>query len=170
MDTIRFRLGRPLDARAIGVLARRVARQWILPEQTPEAGAVLLAGMSAQAIRQKMAQGQRFHLACVGEVVVGVAAMRNDSHLVQFFVGTRYQGRGISRHLWQRVVKDAQRRADTRRFTLNATRVAIPVYLRFGFVPTAPETTAPNGIVATPMQLDLPATQPVTTQRRQTSR
>lgn len=151
---LRLRLGGPDDAHAIGALARRVARRWILPDQPHAAGQALLARLGARALRERMIEGQRFHLAWLGDTLVGIAAMRDDCHLVHFFVGTRWQGRGIARRLWQRAMEDAVRRAGTRRFTLNATRCAVPVYRHFGFVATGPERFSPNGVLTTPMVLD----------------
>lgn len=154
---IRYRLGRPQDARAIGELARRVTRRWILPGQPAGAAAPLLAGMRAWAIRRKIGDGWRFHLACLEDGrVVGVAAMRDDSHLFQFFVSTRWQGCGIARRLWQRTLRDAQQRAGTRHFTLNSSAMAVPVYRRFGFVPSGPLKVKDTGLVIQPMSLDLP--------------
>jgi GNAT superfamily N-acetyltransferase len=155
MPDLRLRLGRPEDARAISVLARRVARRWILPEQSREAGEALLERLGTRSLRGRMLEGQRFHLAYVGETLVGIAAMRDDSHLIHFFVGTRWQGRGIARRLWERTMDDALRRAGTRRFTLNATRCAVPVYQRFGFVATGPEGFSPSGVRTTPMALEV---------------
>jgi GNAT superfamily N-acetyltransferase len=131
MPDLRLRLGRPEDAPAVSRLARRVARRWILPEQEESAG---------QALLQRL----------------GTRALRTDNHLVHFFVGTRWQGRGIARRLWQRTMADALRRAGTRRFTLNATRMAVPVYLRFGFLPSGPEGLSPSGVRTTPMVLEIP--------------
>ena len=156
LQTVQLRLGRPGDARAIGVLARRVVRRWILPDQPHAAGQALLARLGTRALRRRMLAGQRFHLAWAGEVLVGIAAMRDDCHLIHFFVGTRYQGRGIASRLWRRAMRDAVRRAGTRRFTLNATRCALPVYRHLGFVATGPERRSPNGIRSTPMQLERP--------------
>jgi GNAT superfamily N-acetyltransferase len=152
--SVRLRLGRPDDARAISALARRVARRWILPDQPQDAGQALLQRLGTRALRERMAEGQRFHLAWIGDTLVGLAAMRDDCHLVQFFVGTRWQGRGIARQLWRRAMADAQRRAGTRRFTLNATRCAVPVYLHLGFEQTGPEAFSPSGVLTTPMMLD----------------
>lgn len=152
---LRLRLGRTADARAIGLLVRRVARRWVVPDQPKAVGRAMLARFSARGFRERMLAGQRFHLAFLGPVLVGVSGMRDDSHLVQLFVGTRYQGRGIARKLWQRTMDDAIRRAGTRRFTLNASRCAVPVYLRLGFVPTGPEGRSPKGVVSTPMALAL---------------
>ena len=156
-DHLHIRLAHSDDARVIGVLSRRVVRQWILPDQPRKAGQELLMRLTAKAIRQKVMEGQRFHLAFLGEVLVGIASMRDDRHLVHFFVSTRYQGRGIARRLWQRACRDAMRRAGTRRFTLNATRCAVPVYLRLGFRADGPERPSPSGVLSTPMSLRLPS-------------
>lgn len=148
---LRFRLARPEDARAIGVLARRVVRRWVLPGQPAEAAAPLLAGMTAKALLAKMRDGQRFYLAYADGALAGVAAVRNDSHVFQLFVGTRYQGRGVGRQLWERLRRDCVRRAGTRVFTLNAAPGAVSVYLRFGFQ-RDPSAHAPaRKLVTTPM-------------------
>jgi GNAT superfamily N-acetyltransferase len=153
---IHYRLAGPQDAIAIGVLARRVTRRWILPEQPASAAPPLLLGMSARVIRKKILAGQRFHLAwCDDGRLAGVAAMRGDSHLFQFFVTTRMHGHGIARRLWQRAMRDAVRRAGTRRFTLKASAMAVPVYLHFGFVPSGPPTVSSTGLVTQPMHLEL---------------
>ena len=153
--TIRYRLAAPQDAIAIGVLARRVTRRWILPEQPTSAAAPLLYGMSARVIRRKILAGQRFHLACRDDGrLLGVAAMRDDAHLFQFFVSTRAQRQGIARRLWQRVMRDAIRRAGTRRFTLHSSAMAEPVYRRLGFVSSGPVTVNPTGLITQPMRFD----------------
>jgi GNAT superfamily N-acetyltransferase len=148
---LQLRLARPDDARAIGVLARRVTRRWILPGQAADVAALLLAGMTAKSIRQKMDAGQRFYLAFVDATLAGVAAIRDDSHVFQLFVSTRYQGQGIARKLWQRVMRDSIRRAGVRFFTLNAAIGAVPVYLRLGFEPNASAKRPASKIVSVPM-------------------
>jgi GNAT superfamily N-acetyltransferase len=153
---LHLRLACPDDARAIGILVRRVLRRWVTPDQPRKAGLALLARHSAYSLRERIEAGDRFHLAYLGDVMVGVSAMRDDSHLIMFFVGTRYQGRGIARRLWVRTMRDAVRRAGTRRFTLNATRCAVPVYLRLGFRVLGPERPSNMGAVTTPMALTLP--------------
>jgi GNAT superfamily N-acetyltransferase len=153
---LRMRLARPDDAPAISILIRRVVRRWVLPDQSRKAGKAFLSRISTKFLREKMIAGQRFHLAYLDDVLVGVSGMRDDSHLVHFFVSTRYQGRGIARRLWQRTMRDAIRRAGTRRFTLNATRVAVPVYLRLGFRVLGPEQVAHHGLRVTPMKMILP--------------
>lgn len=151
---LRIRLGRPEDARAVAVLVRRVTRRWVVPDQPREAGLALLSRQSAAIQRQRLLEGHRFHLAWLGPTLVGVATMRDDSHLTQLFVSTRYHGRGSARRLWQRAMADAIRRAGTCRFTLNASRCAVPAYRRLGFVVAGPERLSPNGVLTTPMVLE----------------
>ena len=129
-----MRLARIEDAPAITRLARRVVRRWILPHQPRAAVVALEQSLSTATIRGKIQAGQRFHLAFVDGVLAGIAAVRDDRHVFQLFVGTRHQGRGIARKLWERLRRDCMRRAGTREFTLNASLGAIPVYLRLGFV------------------------------------
>jgi GNAT superfamily N-acetyltransferase len=154
--TLRMRLAHPEDARVVGLLIRRLVRRWIVPDQPVRVGKDLLERSSARSLREKIVEGQRFHLAYIDDVLVGVSAMRDDSHLVQFFVSTRFQGFGIGRRLWERTMRDAIRRAGTRRFTLNATRCAVPVSLRLGFRATGHEQPSPLGVLTTPMVLTLP--------------
>ncbi|GLQ50096.1 GNAT family N-acetyltransferase [Dyella flava] len=155
---LRIRLARPEDAPAVATLIRRVVRRWVLPDQPRKAGQAFLLRITTRFLREKIVEGQRFYLGYLGDVLVGVSGMRDDCHLVHFFVSTRYQGRGISRRLWQRTMRDAVRRAGTRRFTLNATRCGVPIYLRFGFRATGPEQISHNGLRVTPMKMILPAT------------
>lgn len=146
-----MRLARIADAPAVARLARRVVRRWILPEQPPVAVIALEESLRVSVIREKIAAGQRFHLAFVDGVLAGVAAMRNDSHVFQLFVGTRYQGQGIARRLWERLRRDGVRRAGTRDFTLNAAPGAVPVYLHLGFVIDHDPARPRGKVIAVPM-------------------
>jgi GNAT superfamily N-acetyltransferase len=155
-STLRIRLASPDDAPAIAIMMRRVVRRWILPDQSRKAGAAFMLRITTKSLRQKIIEGQRVHLAYLDDVLVGISGMRDDSHLVHFFVSTRYQGRGIAGCLWRRTMRDAIRRAGTRCFTLNATRVAVPVYLHLGFRALGPEQVAHHGLRVTPMEMVLP--------------
>ena len=126
MTALRMRLARRDDAPAVARLARRVVRRWIVPEQPRVAVIALEESLRTSVIREKIVTGQRFHLAFVDGALAGVAAVRNDSHVFQLFVGTRYQGQGIARKLWERLRGDCVRRAGTRVFTLNAAPGAVP--------------------------------------------
>lgn len=151
MGQLHFRLAHVDDAAAIALLARRVVRRWIVAEQPPEGVRALEETLSTPAIRERLRAGQRIHLAFVDGVLAGLAAVRDDSHVSQFLVGTRYQGQGIGRRLWSRLRRDCMRRAGTQVFTLNASRVAMPFYQRLGFVRDDDPQRKPGKVVATPM-------------------
>jgi GNAT superfamily N-acetyltransferase len=151
MGELRFRLACIDDAPAIAVLARRVARRWIIPGQPPEGAAAIEAWLATPVIREMIRKGERFHLAFVDGVLAGIAAVRDDSHVFQLFVGTRHQGRGIASKLWRRLRLDCVRRAGTRIFTLNAARAAVPIYLHLGFVYDRDSARRRGKVVSTPM-------------------
>jgi len=151
-DRLRIRLATADDARAIGALVRRGTRRDILPDQNAAARAYLLASMTARAERARMQEGYRYHVGEIEGRLVGVVAVRDDCHVYRLFVSARFQGRGIGRALWRRALADCRRRAGTRKFTLNASAFAVPVYRSLGFVAVGPErSSGPARIRTTPM-------------------
>ncbi len=91
------------------------------------------------------------------EQLAGVVAVRHTTHLFHLFVAPRFQRRGIAWQLWELAEGVAVAAGNTRGFTVSATRVAVPVYQRFGFVATGP-VVEKNGIAYVPMQLQLTGT------------
>jgi GNAT superfamily N-acetyltransferase len=84
--------------------------------------------------------------------LVGVVAVRDNSHLYHLFITPAFQGRGIARELWQLAKEQAVRAGNPGRFTVNSSLVAVPVYKRFGFV-SSESTVARHGISFQPMVL-----------------
>ena len=85
----------------------------------------------------------------VGTELVGVAALRGQTHVHHLFVRADLHGQGIARGLWQRLKAKA---GDTTHFTVNSSLYAVPTYAAFGFVPTA-EAQARSGVRYQPMAL-----------------
>lgn len=90
-------------------------------------------------------------MAQVGSGLAGVAGMRDGSHLYHLFVAERFHGRGIGARLWEVAKREAQE-AGADGFTVNASLYAVPIYQRFGFVPTG-EQVVKDGLVSLPMML-----------------
>jgi GNAT superfamily N-acetyltransferase len=150
-----IRLAREADARAIGVLVRRVTRQDVLPDQSARAAAHLMETMSARNERVRIRDGMRYHVAEIGGRIVGVVATRDDSHVFRLFVSRRWRGLGIARRLLDRAVADCRKRAGTRSITLNASPFAVAAYRRLGFVSKGRLIArGPAGVVAMPMVLE----------------
>jgi GNAT superfamily N-acetyltransferase len=149
---LRIRLATTADARAIGVLVRRVTRLDVLPGQSATAAAYLLRSMTARAERDALSSGRRYHVAELDGRVVGVVATRDDRHVFRLFVSRRFQGRGIGRALLFRAIADCRRRSGTRKFTLNASANAVAAYRKMGFaVAGSHRKRGAGGVRATPM-------------------
>jgi len=154
---LRIRLATEADARAIGVLVRRVARQDVLPDQSAAAGRHLMAMMTARAERQRIREGQRYHVAELDGRLAGVVAMRDDRHVFRLFVGRRFRNLGIGRALLRKALADARHRAGTRTFTLYSSAHALGAYVRMGFLKAGRSVPrGPGKVTATPMVYRVP--------------
>lgn len=123
------------DAPAISRLILSVAQHFAEDPAAPTV-ADFMAGFAPVAMAERLAD-PRYATWLVGDdphAVDGVLTMRDRTHLYHLFVAARCHRRGIATRLWTH----ARRWADADRITVNSTRFAEPVYLRFGFVPTGP--------------------------------
>lgn len=149
MDTadIRLREATADDAAAIGELVRGLAHRWIAPDCSDEGVARLLDSMRDANVRARLRDGHHHVVAECGGRIVGVAALRLPSHLYYLFVAEAVQRRGIARRLWEAVRERADPAAPV---TVNASRHALPAYLKLGFEPLDGEHFE-RGLRYTPM-------------------
>ena len=82
------------------------------------------------------------------EVIIGVGAVKNPSHLYHLFIRESYQGQGIARKLWHSLVP----KLTGNPITVNSTVYAVPVYEKFGFKASGPRVEQ-DGIAFVPMAL-----------------
>lgn len=83
--------------------------------------------------------------------IVGYIAVKHPGHLYHLFVAEAFQGKGISRSLWEHVRNQSQYRS----FSVRSSMHAVPVYKRFGFLETGPVGTR-DGVSFQPMELLVP--------------
>lgn len=89
--------------------------------------------------------------AFIDEKLVGVIAARNEkSHIALFFVEGEFRGQGVGRRLFEK----AKGECVSNKMTVNSSPYAVPIYEKFGFVPTDREQVV-KGIRFTPMELKL---------------
>lgn len=81
--------------------------------------------------------------------LVGYVSIRNDDHIYHLFVAEDYQGRGLSRRLWEY----AKEQSHAEKFWLRSSLHAVPVYKRFGFTESG-EVGIRDGISFQPMRLE----------------
>jgi ribosomal protein S18 acetylase RimI-like enzyme len=118
-----------------------------------------------RALRQRLDTGAVGFCARLGEALVGYAELRGRDgridgidHLTLLFVAVDLQGRGIARRLLDVVISYlAAARPPVTDLTVNASAYAVPIYHRLGFRPTGGAGEF-DGIVATPMRLELDPT------------
>ena len=186
MNPLSIRRAEAIDAPAISALIQSVSHHFTIQPDGSGADA-FMQGITSEAVARYIAdpalryfagwwgagqgqgqgQSQRIPAAAwnapprsghdAHEQLAGVVAVRHTTHLFHLFVAPRFQRRGIAWQLWELAEGVAVAAGNTKGFTVSATRVAVPVYQRFGFVATGP-VVEKNGIAYVPMQLRLTRT------------
>jgi GNAT superfamily N-acetyltransferase len=142
----------PADIGPVARLLSELATEFIVGEFGPSAQARFLEENNAEAIRGFLENQFRYHVAHVGNELVGFIGIRANTHLYHLFVAKPFQRRGIGRQLWE-FAKDACAASGHRGpFTVNASNHAVPVYERWGFKRDG-ASKATNGITYNPMKL-----------------
>lgn len=161
-EAVTIRAGEAADAESISILILELAERFVLPEFSAEGRERFSTAHAPAAIAALMESGYRYHVAECGGAIVGVVGICGPSHLYHLFVAADMHGRGLGRRLWEvaRVDWPASKRPLT--WTVKASRYAVPVYERFGFVATGP-LQAKGGILTVPMELREPGDERVTT-------
>ncbi len=111
--------------------------------------------------RYLSAENFHFLVARMDDKIVGVAALRDCSHLFHLFVSKSVQRKGLGRALWKEISDSAIARQQVSSFTVNASLIAIPFYERLGFHRVgAPVQT--HGILFQSMKMEIEAGHQVT--------
>lgn len=152
---VNIRIAVKADVVAIGRLISELADKYIAGEFSAQGRETLLHSMRPAAIAGYLDSGFRYHVAetAAGEIV-GVVALRDDTHLYHLFVAEACQRRGIGRSLWETAMAGALARGNNGEFTVNSSRYARPFYERLGFV-AGEERIDAQGVVTIPMRLAL---------------
>ena len=146
-DPIALRKAAPADAEAISALATALAPYFLADPDRPEDAAFFFTTITPEAIRGYLEGGFSYHLAEADGALAGLIGIRGGSHVYHLFVDERFHRRGVAARLWERA-RNAADASD--RFTVNASRYAVPVYRRFGFVAEGPEMVQ-DGVAFQPM-------------------
>lgn len=153
---MRIRPATPADAAAISALIMGFAPTFTV--HPDGAGAEeFFAGITPAAIAGYLQSPEYAYLVAEEDgTVAGAVAIRGNTHLYHLFVDPAFQGRGLSRRLWEMAKEAALRAGNPGEFTVNSSLNAIPVYERFGFQPTNARIEM-NGIAFLPMKLTIVA-------------
>lgn len=139
------------DSAAIASLIQSVAH-YFLSDSTGKGAAAFLSTISEAAILGHIANPRfRYFVGCVGGELAGVAALRDNMHIYHLFVSPAHHQQGLATSLWQHLQGLSIESGNTDCFTVNSSLYAVPVYLRWGFIPVGyPQIK--DGIAFQPMR------------------
>ena len=159
MTEVRYRFQRVGEETALSALVMRVFDEFVAPDLTDE-GKKSFRDYAAPARLREPDRRRATLVAVSGEQLVGVGRIgrrRETDHIDLLFVDKTMHRQGIARELVRRLLDIARRNNPTAaRVTVNATRFAVPFYLRVGFRPIGGEQTL-GGIISMPMEAKLTA-------------
>lgn len=147
--SISVRLATLTDVDAISELLTALAERFIIPDYSLAGRRHLLAEYSSASIRGHIQGGMPFTVAECGDRIIGVIAIGRHRHLWALFTSADFHRCGIARCLWTAATESGIEHP----FTVNASRYAVPVYKRLGFVTDGPERES-NGVIFQPMVLE----------------
>ena len=149
---MRIRAAIPDDSENISKLICVLVEKFIATEFSSKGRVFLLSTMTADAIRQSMQSGYRYHVAEIKGLLAGVVAVKGNAHLYHLFVAEQFHRKGIAKKLWQLAMKECLHDGNTGEFTVNSSAYALGVYKKLGFV-AQPGPKEKNGVVFYPMKL-----------------
>ncbi|MDR8523107.1 GNAT family N-acetyltransferase [Shewanella fidelis] len=151
---IEIREAQLCDAKSISELIVPLVKKYVCPDCDASVHDVLLGSMSEQRIESYLSSNYCYFVAVSqNKKVIGVAGIRDNSHLYHLFVHDNFQGLGLSRKLWQAAKQQAIQKGNQGRFTVNSALGAETVYLNFGFKRIA-GIRREKGMVDIPMLLE----------------
>ena len=153
MVPIAIRPIEPSDIEPVANLLSELASAYIINEFEQPAQERFLAKNNANAIREFIAIGYRYHVAESNGELAGFVGVRGNAHLYHLFVAAPLQGKGIGRALWEFAKRECEVSGHRGAFTVNSSNNAVPIYERWGFRRAGPPENS-NGIVYNPMKLE----------------
>jgi len=151
---LKIRAATPEDSESISKLVWRLSAEYIVEEFSQQGKATLFESMTPAAIRKYIQSGYRYHVAEVKKQLVGVVAVKDNTHLYHLFVAQDYQRQGIASSLWQLAKQECLEQGNPGEFTVNSSSHAQGVYESMGFVAqSGPQDK--NGVIYIPMKLTI---------------
>ena len=159
METMTIRPAAATDVTAISALIGSLM-PYLTLHPDGRGAEKFIASMAPAALARYVTEPNYHYLAgCIDGQLVGVAALRDGSHVFHLFVTPAWHRRGLASQLWLALLEAAQA-GPAPALTVNASRMAIGFYQRRGFSATEPVIeNLEHGIAYQPMRLLLPRAQ-----------
>lgn len=142
------------DSAAIASLVQSVAH-YFLSASTGKGAEAFLSTTSETAILAYIANPRfRYLVGHIDGELAGVAALRDNQHVYHLFVSPAHHQQGLATSLWEHLKNQSIDSGNTDCFTVNSSLYAVPVYLRWGFIPIK-DPQIIDGISFQPMRLPI---------------
>ena len=148
------------DAEAVSRLVQNTFYRFIAQDYKPEGMKTFLEETSTEGISCKMREWPLLIVAAGREeseedAVVGVIALRRETHISLFFVDERWQGRGVGRLLLREAIQRTRETfPEVQSITVNSSPHGVGFYEKMGFQRNGPEQFM-EGMLVNPMVLHL---------------
>jgi len=141
------------DVKEVSELVWHVFNEFEAPEYRQEGIEEFKNFISPKNIITHLKTGQFFIIGCkIDDELIGVIAVRDNSHVSLLFVKKEYHRRGIARKLFNIALKKSCSKDSTlQTITVNSSPYAVKIYERIGFESIDSEQEV-NGIRFTPMK------------------
>ncbi len=149
-----IRQATPADSKRISELVSGLAEKYIAHEFTQAGAETLLRSMQPDAVEKCIQAGYEYHVAEMDGRLVGVVAVRDNSHLYHLFVDEAHQKQGIATALWRVALESCLSKGNPGTFTVNSSRHARTVYEKLGFRAQS-AAREKRGVVSIPMKLTI---------------
>jgi ribosomal protein S18 acetylase RimI-like enzyme len=138
------------DAQAISQLLLASADQFFSEDFSAAGLARFKADFATDQLRERLQSEDYWYLVAEDTAaIVGVCAIRGNSHLYNLFTCANHHRKGLARSLWECAVQKMKSNGVID-VTVNASNYAIPAYERLGFKRVGP-TQEVGGVVFNPM-------------------
>lgn len=156
MDSqIKYRMMMRGDEAKVSEFVSVVFNEYVAPGFSQDGIDEFMMYIKPDAIETQLKENHFAFIATLGTEILGVIEVRDNNHIALFFVGGRFQRKGIGKRLLQKAL-ELCRTNDLKfsKITVNASPNSIMAYKKLGFEPTDVEQCI-NGIRFIPMALHL---------------
>ncbi len=136
----------PDEIPAASALIRSLFDPYLAPDYTPAGREFFWEFTAPEEIRHRLGTDSTMLVAEIDGELVGLAKIRDRSHIACLFVAAPRQGQGVGKRLLSAAIAACR----PARVTVHASTQAVEFYLRMGFVPDGPARQE-HGIHTTPM-------------------
>ena len=146
---------KPGEESAVVDLVLKVFYEFVAPHYSNEGVEEFRRFVRADALADRLKNGNLVILAKSDRKIIGVIEMRENSHIALLFVKKSFQRKGIAKDLLLRSIGICKKRKpDLQKITVNSSPNAFTVYQKIGFKGVEDEKVI-NGIRFIPMELIL---------------